>query len=333
VSSTAIEVVRGTLDGGTAEELIEFWAAQGALFGEDARRRLPEVVCVLRADGRVAGACSVRPAEVPQLGGRRLWVYRSLLAPEQADHSPELIRTAFDVLADEFDGSPEAPTGLCVLLAGAGERAWYPEAEPIEPRLLYAGYLDDGRQVRVAYFDDIATGGLESGWQVPCAIELFSEQEAVSRDDVIGLWLSEGVLSREEAERRVDEVLLIATDEAGKPIGVSTTYLQFNRRLRANMWYYRAFVAAAHRRSDVAVVLALLGRDHHARRFHAGEDRRALGVIFEVEHEGLKRFAGGARWLPTDFIFIGENDRGDHVRVHYFPGALAPAPDPGQGSA
>jgi hypothetical protein len=27
---------------------------------------------------------------------------------------------------------------------------------------------------------------------------------------------------------------------------------------------------------------------------------------------------------PTDFTFIVENQRGDHVRVHYFPGALAP---------
>jgi hypothetical protein len=30
--------------------------------------------------------------------------------------------------------------------------------------------------------------------------------------------------------------------------------------------------------------------------------------------------------MPTDFTFIGENDRGDHVRVHYFPGAEAPGP-------
>jgi hypothetical protein len=30
--------------------------------------------------------------------------------------------------------------------------------------------------------------------------------------------------------------------------------------------------------------------------------------------------------MPTDFWYIGGNERGDHVRVHYFPGALAPAP-------
>jgi hypothetical protein len=38
----------------------------------------------------------------------------------------------------------------------------------------------------------------------------------------------------------------------------------------------------------------------------------------------LKRHFDDALWLPTDFTFIGENQRGDYVRVHYFPGALAP---------
>lgn len=174
----------------------------------------------------------------------------------------------------------------------------------------------------------------DRGWQLPFTVSLFAEQDTVGREDVIELWLSEGVLPRVEAERRVDELLLVATDEAGRPVGVSTTYLQDCPQLRARMWYYRVFVAAAYRHSDVAIVLALMGRDHHSRRFYTGEDRRALGLIFEVENEGLKRVFPEAEWFPTDFTFIGENERGDHVRVHYFPGALAPEPPTdAQGSA
>jgi hypothetical protein len=30
--------------------------------------------------------------------------------------------------------------------------------------------------------------------------------------------------------------------------------------------------------------------------------------------------------MPTDFLFIGENRYGAHVRVHYFPGVTAPDP-------
>jgi hypothetical protein len=33
-----------------------------------------------------------------------------------------------------------------------------------------------------------------------------------------------------------------------------------------------------------------------------------------------------ALWLPADFTFIGENELGAHVRVHWFPGARVPTP-------
>jgi hypothetical protein len=35
-----------------------------------------------------------------------------------------------------------------------------------------------------------------------------------------------------------------------------------------------------------------------------------------------------ADWAPgVRYTFIGENEKGDHVRVHWFPGALVPPPD------
>ncbi len=158
-------------------------------------------------------------------------------------------------------------------------------------------------------------------------IELFAEQDQVTPEGAVALWTAEGVLAPEEAQRRVGEILLVATDRQGSLAGMSTTYLQFNEQLRAEMWYYRTFVARAHRQSNVAVGIALAGRDHLVRRYANGEDTRGLGIIYEVENEGLKRHFPEAQWLPTDFLFIGENRRGAHVRVHYFPGAVAPDPD------
>ena len=59
-------------------------------------------------------------------------------------------------------------------------------------------------------------------------------------------------------------------------------------------------------------------------RFTSGADTRGAGIIFEVENEGLKRGFPEALWLPEEFSFIGENAHGDHVHVHYFPGATVP---------
>jgi hypothetical protein len=148
-----IEVVRERPDSGHADELLAFWEAQGVLTGDEARRRLTEVVCVLRRDGAIAGVSSVYPAEVGLIGGRRFWIYRSLLL-DPAQDGPEMIRATFGALESEFDRQPSSPIGLCVLIGDPEERRRRPEVEWSDPRMLYAGYLQDGRQVRIGYFED-----------------------------------------------------------------------------------------------------------------------------------------------------------------------------------
>jgi len=122
----------------------------------------------------------------------------------------------------------------------------------------------------------------------------------------------------------VAEILLLASDRAGRPAGVCTTVLRRVDQLGAELWYTRVFVGAAHRRSHVALGLALAARDRLARRYASGADRRAIGIVFEVESEILKRYFPDAVWPRTGFAFIGETPAGSHVRVFYFPGAPAP---------
>jgi hypothetical protein len=40
----------------------------------------------------------------------------------------------------------------------------------------------------------------------------------------------------------------------------------------------------------------------------------------------MRMYYNRAVWLPAEFTFISENERGDHVRIHYFAGARAPGP-------
>jgi hypothetical protein len=149
----SIEVVRGRLGDERAEAILRFWEAVGALEGEAARRRLPEVVCVLTdGSGEVAGVNSVYPERLELIGGRRFWIYRSLLAREATGATDALIEAAFDALEEEFDPAGDGPIGLCLAIADREEMKRRPEAEWESPRMLYAGYFADGRQVRIAYF-------------------------------------------------------------------------------------------------------------------------------------------------------------------------------------
>ena len=81
------------------------------------------------------------------------------------------------------------------------------------------------------------------------------------------------------------------------------------------------------RHAFVATSLAVLGREHLEEAFVSGRDTRAAGLIYEVESEILKQLFPNAIWSPADVLFIGENPQGAHVRVHYFPGAIAPEPE------
>ena len=154
-----IDVVRGRVSEQLSRELVSFWVDNGALGEAGARRRLAEVVCVLRSSsGSIVGVNSAYEDAVALLGGRRFWVYRSFLLPAARAAWDAMVHAAFRALAAGFDPERPGPIGLCAPIADRELLERRPEAEWQDPRLLYAGYLDDGRQLRVAYFEGARVG-------------------------------------------------------------------------------------------------------------------------------------------------------------------------------
>jgi hypothetical protein len=338
--TTEIEILRGQTGDRRADQLLRFWYEQGALRGEAARERLSEVVCaLLDGDDEIIGVNSVHDEALPLVGGRRFAVYRSYLLPEAADAAPVMINAAFDVLDRGHESGGTGAIGLCVAVGDAEQALGGRDVLQPETDLLYAGYLDDGRQAWIRYFDDAQIGpGLpgsptlaetaagEYPLEERYRIEPLAESDQISADDVLELWAREKAIDQAEAHRRVHEVLLVAIDSDGTLAGLSSAYLQRTPQLGMDLWYYRTYVAEAHRNSNIGTQMLWASRDHLEERFVSGRDTRGGGVIFELENQGLKDFFNRAIWMPANFTFIGESERGDHVRVHWFPGALAPAP-------
>lgn len=333
-----VETVRGRMSEEQADELFRFWSSHGALHGEAARERLPEVTCIARGEeGRIAGVNSVYAQEVPLIGGRRFWVYRSFLAPAASSAAPAMINAAFAALERELE--PGGPVGLCFPVADRAEMERRPEPIWQDTELMYAGYTPDGVQVRVRYFFDAQVGpalpntpnaaevrdrdySLDDRYRV----EPFAGAESPVAEKVMELWRREGAMPESEARQRVGEVIAVVRERDEGVVAVSSAYLRHNEQLRMDLWYGRVFVAAAHRGLGMAVAIARAGRELLDERFTSGEDTRAAGMLFEVESDILRRYYNRALWPPTDFTFIGENPRGDHVRIHYFPGARVPLP-------
>jgi hypothetical protein len=335
----SIQVLRGGLRKERTGEILEFLAAEGALEGEPALRRLSEVICLVLEGDRIVGIGSAYPAEVPEVADRPFWIYESL-GVSSGGRWAATFNASFEELSQRFGRSGTGPVGVCVIVTDPTEMERRPEAVWPDTELMLAAYTDRDSQVRIRYFwgAAIAPGNPDSPsldqtrvQEYPLEdryrIEPLTETSRVSQDDVLRLWAREGALPEdEEARRRVREVQLVATESDAGVVGVSSLYLQRNAQLRMQLWYYRTFVAREHRQSSLAAQLIFGNRDLMEERFVSGEDTRAGGMVFELENEGMMRHFNKALWLPADFTFIGENERGAHVRVHYFPGARAPLP-------
>ena len=155
-------------------------------------------------------------------------------------------------------------------------------------------------------------------------IDLFAEQETFGADDLIGLWTSDGRLGEPEARRRIDEVLLVSGAPDGTLAAISTAYISRDPVLKLDVWNYRTLVAKEHREANLAATMAVICRDHLEHLFVSGEETRPAGVLSEVHSPVLKQL-NRAEWRQTGFTFIGEDAQGSHIRIHYFPGAPAPA--------
>jgi hypothetical protein len=334
-----IEVVRGKLDDDLRDQVAGFWERTGALEGDLARERLADVVCVaLDEAGEVAGVNSVREETIP-LVDRPFWVYRSFLPGGSIELSTQMFNAAFNALEQGFDRGGSGPLGLCVMVRDRVEMQHRAEAVWPETQLLFAGYTPQDEQVRIRYFWGAKVGpgvpgspSIEEHRDVDYSledryrIELLSESDLVTEGDVLSLWERENAVVGDEARRRVKQVHFVAVTGGSELAGVSTIFLERSTQLRMDFWSYRTFVASGHRMSNLAAQLIFRNRDELGARFASGEDQRAQGLLFDLENDGMKRHLNNAYWPPSDFTFIGESKRGDHRRVHYFPGALVPVP-------
>jgi hypothetical protein len=338
LDATTVEVVRGDLTPERTDEILEFWSVRG-LQGDEARSRLPSVVSVATdTDGEVVGVNSVTDQMLPLLG-RRLWVYDAALAEDSDDLWAAMFNSAFEALADESPSGVAGPIGVSVAVSDTKLIERRPEVTWPDTELAFVGYRPDGSQLRIRYFwgatigpaDETAKSMDEAAardyrMEDRFVIEPLAESERVSAEDVLALWARESVVADAAAERRIDQVELVAIADDGEVAGVSSVYLDRSPRLRMDMWHYRTFVASGYRHGSLAAQLLLRNLARLEERYVSGADRRGAGMIFELQNEALMRSLNTAVWPRSGFMFLGETPHGTHVRVRYFEGARVPSP-------
>jgi hypothetical protein len=282
---------------------------------------------------------SVEERDLALIGGRRFCVYRADPPPGESA-GDDLFNATFAELDARYQSDRSGPIGVAVPVSDLELMRRRPGAVWPETELIYAGTSPEGTQLRIRYFYDATVGpGLPNSPSIAESeaedyslspgyrLAPLAETDAVTPDDVLEFWTREQAMPDPgEAQRRVHEVLIVALDPTDRLAAVSTVYLQRNPQLGLDLWAFRTFVASEHRMGHLAIRLLWATRDHLRERYVSGEDARAPGMLVEVENDFLQVYYNRAYSVISDFNFIGENERGDHVRVHYFPGAQAPIP-------
>jgi hypothetical protein len=243
---------------------------------------------------------SIEEQAVPLIGGRRFWVYRA--DPPPWGPSGEVpFNDKFGELEAAFLTDRSGPVGICVPVPDPEAIRAHPDALWETTNLLYAGYAPDGTQLRIRYFREatIAPGMPQS--------PTHAEWERQDHSLAAGF-------------------RIVPLAENDRVAGVSTVYLAHNPQLGLDLWYYRTYVVVDHRMENLSLNLVWASRDHLSGRFVSGEDTRAPGMLMEVENPFLQSYYNTGYWVISDFSFIGDSQLGGHVRVHFFPGARAPAP-------
>lgn len=140
------------------------------------------------------------------------------------------------------------------------------------------------------------------------------------KKEAINFWVSEGALSEEQAQNRVNELVLLARDELNRIVGVSTIIKRLYEPIGKTFWVFRAFIAAKHRQQGVVLNLIMEAKKQLNERFKQGHNPEVIGILLKVQSPILMKHFPQATWPRTQFHFVGVED-GCHMRISYFDDA------------
>jgi len=134
-------------------------------------------------------------------------------------------------------------------------------------------------------------------------------------------WRShDAITDLRDAERRLAQVVMYALAPDGSIAGVSTAMPMLQPRFGQPMYYFRAFIAPAWRRSKL--VRDLTNRSCDTLEAFARERGfPCIGVLLELENQGFYRALRKPVWWNPRFYYVGRSERGLEVRAYYFDGA------------
>jgi hypothetical protein len=313
-------------------DAIAFWDRLGLLpEGVAPEQRAKELIAAAYKDGQLA---AVSTATIEDIGflGARLAVIRGATDPSHRRSNAQLALAVPSREALRAWALANPGEKLAGGIVFADPREWGDFARlPVWPEseLALAGYDEDGRQVRVAWFEhfryngDSSDAAFSPAPNVDADVEFrpaWKRADPRIEQDAIAFWNRLGILPGGVApEQRAKELVLVAYKGDGI-VGLITADVGILPQVREKLAMLRGAVDPDYRRTHVGFAM-LLG----ARKLlegwsaeHPHERLAGLGAI--VESPDLLARQAQPYWPQSKFGLVGFLPDGRQIRVSWFEG-------------
>ena len=138
--------------------------------------------------------------------------------------------------------------------------------------------------------------------------------------ELADFWIGhKAMVDAQRAQMRAQQAVCVLRDADGALCGVATAIVQVRPRLRQPMYYFRQFIAPAHRQQQQALPIFKAACEILESATRA--QPQCLGVLMEIENPDLARVFSHAVGARTGAVFLGYSPRGHQLRAVYFKGA------------
>ncbi|MTI38070.1 hypothetical protein [Fulvivirga lutimaris] len=135
---------------------------------------------------------------------------------------------------------------------------------------------------------------------------------------IVGFWLRLGILSRPEAYKRANQVVIMIKNKNDELIGVSTAFPTYFDQLRAHVYAYRCLIKKDSRVIGLETKLTLETKSVLQKGLSGVKENKPVGLLAVVQNERLSNDARYAVWPGVNMIYVGNNNAGHSIRVSYF---------------
>ena len=150
-------------------------------------------------------------------------------------------------------------------------------------------------------------------------VKVWGEDLPKLREKIINLWVNEGVLNREEANKRVNEVICVALDDNLEVMAICSGSPIYSEQLKEWFLYYRHFTNTKFRNNKLSIDLFYAAKEffNNNRKMN---DVELKGLYIVYESEIYNKYYTK---LVNDHgvILIGWTPNNNQIRVAFFDSA------------